>query len=186
LNLLTPLIAVCSDIGGWLLFDPLPTVTWLGVLTAAALLAAAAWAMAQRQRRLPIPALCLAAVALALGAQLLMLHHRVGAGVGLYLAAIGAIIAARFTRSQETVIQPVHDDDARQPFTRSEANLLLVICAAAVLFRFYGLNHLVDYFEGEVIGYAVGATNVPGMLLANVGASGSWAPLGLLSCSRTP
>jgi hypothetical protein len=46
--------------------------------------------------------------------------------------------------------------------------------------RFYALNRIPPYFEGELSPYMLGATNVKGILLANAGIDGPWAPLGFL------
>lgn len=57
---------------------------------------------------------------------------------------------------------------------------LSAVTVIAVVFRFYALNRVFNYFEGELSPYSVGATSLRGMLHANVGEGGPWAPLGYL------
>ena len=44
--------------------------------------------------------------------------------------------------------------------------------------RFRSLNSLHSFFDGELSPYMAGATNIKGIILANAGVNGPWAPLG--------
>jgi hypothetical protein len=74
---------------------------------------------------------------------------------------------------------PFGDQETRSP-TYREAATLFGISVIAVFFRYYALNRIVYYFEGELAPYMAGATSLEGMLLANIGWEGPWAPLGIL------
>lgn len=50
----------------------------------------------------------------------------------------------------------------------------------AIIFRIYALNRVSAFFEGELTPYFLGAIDWRGILLANAGVHGPWAPLGLL------
>jgi hypothetical protein len=57
---------------------------------------------------------------------------------------------------------------------------LVAIVVVGSFFRTYGLNHHTNIFEGELAPYSAGATSLSGMVYANRGFNGPWAPLGLL------
>lgn len=71
-------------------------------------------------------------------------------------------------------------DDRDQLFGHQDVLLLSVATLIAIILRFYGLNQITNVFEGELACYSAGATSLSGMLQANRGAGGPWAPLGLL------
>lgn len=58
--------------------------------------------------------------------------------------------------------------------------LLFFVVVVGSLFRTYGLNHHLNLFEGELAPYSAGGTSLSGMIYANRGYNGPWAPLGLL------
>jgi hypothetical protein len=66
------------------------------------------------------------------------------------------------------------------PPTWCEAVTFLAIAGIAVFFRYYALNRILDYFEGELACFMAAATDLRGMLLANIGWEGPWAPMGIL------
>lgn len=72
------------------------------------------------------------------------------------------------------------EDDRDQQFRSHDAWLLAGATLIAIILRFYGLNQVTNVFEGELACYSAGATSLSGMLQANRGAGGPWAPLGLL------
>ncbi len=66
------------------------------------------------------------------------------------------------------------------PLAVSDVALLAAPIAVAVVMRFYALNRVPRIFEGELSPFSLGATDWWGMWLANAGAGGPWAPLGML------
>ncbi len=65
-------------------------------------------------------------------------------------------------------------------FTIKDLTLLVAVFSAAVVLRLYALNHILNYFEGEISPYSAGATSLRGMWFANEGYHGPWSPLGIL------
>jgi len=57
---------------------------------------------------------------------------------------------------------------------------LLLTLLSGCYFRFRYLNQLNRSFDGEISPYMAGATNLKGIILANAGVNGPWAPLGYL------
>lgn len=65
-------------------------------------------------------------------------------------------------------------------FGRMEFWALFLIVIVGTLFRTYALNHHLNTFEGELAFYSAGATSPRGIIYANRGYAGPWAPLGIL------
>ncbi len=80
-------------------------------------------------------------------------------------------------RRRDTVVDPI-PEPVNSAFSVAECLGLFGITLIAIFFRFYGLNQIVNYFEGEISPYMVGATSLHGMLFANIGWNGPWSPLG--------
>jgi 4-amino-4-deoxy-L-arabinose transferase-like glycosyltransferase len=57
---------------------------------------------------------------------------------------------------------------------------LFLIVIIGTVFRTYALNHHLNTFEGELALYSAGATSPSGIIYANRGYAGPWAPLGIL------
>jgi hypothetical protein len=99
-------------------------------------------------------------------------------GTVLYLfAGIGIVAAWTVARPGDPIRAPV--EIPKRP-TATEWGFLAVVILLACVFHFYALNQLFNYFEGELSVYAAASTSLFGMLQANRGAWGPWAPLGLL------
>lgn len=62
----------------------------------------------------------------------------------------------------------------------TEGFCLLLVILVGIFFRVYAINHVTDYFEGELSPYSAGATSLKGMFVANRGLGGPWAPLGIM------
>jgi hypothetical protein len=177
LHLLGALVATASWIGEILLRRPIEALSAAAALLAA-LLAVLALIASRRssERGLHVPPLLLAA-ALAVAGQTLLVRGWTVPGGGLYvLAAIAAIIAARRMAKAGLALQP----GPTAAWSRAEGGGLLAVALVATVFRFFALNRVFDYFEGELSPYMVGATNLRGIVLANSGVHGPWAPLGFL------
>lgn len=102
---------------------------------------------------------------------------------GAALAALIGIVGSFLLRSP--VVGPSLSDDGgagseRPAFGLFECATLAGLTLGGIALRFYGLNRIADSFEGELSPYMVGATSLRGMLLANIGWHGPWAPLGIL------
>ncbi len=65
-------------------------------------------------------------------------------------------------------------------FTLLDFSLLLAVFCVAIVLRMYAINHLLNYFEGEISPYSAAGTSLVGMLYAHEGWWGPWAPLGYL------
>jgi hypothetical protein len=171
------LVGVAGRFGGVLLERPAAALAAAGAVLAS-LLVVAALEQARRASALPSHATwLLSSAALAVTGQLLIVQRRLPAG--LLLLGLGAIAAAVAGRRSLDATDP-----GRPPsppaWSMTESFQLLAILVGAAVFRFFALNRVVEYFEGELSPYMVGASDVPGMLYANAGNNGPWAPLGLL------
>jgi hypothetical protein len=98
-------------------------------------------------------------------------------GVSGYVSAFGLLLWS--------CIQPsaVGLDDLRaRPQRRSVVTfgVLFVAITIGAFFRVYALNQHLNLFEGELAPYSAGGTSLSGMIYANRGYNGPWAPLGLL------
>jgi len=179
LRFLGPLVRVIDEIGWLLLQDPPRWITWAGgVMAALAIIFGTFLWWRQRAdvvRHFP-PVLL--AVGLALCGQLFFLHGWWTIGVIFYAEAVMVVIVAHLV-GRRSGNEPIGDQPAGRP-TYWEAGSLLAIGAIAVFFRYYALNRMLYYFEGELSPFMAGATNLEGMLLANIGWQGPWAPMGLL------
>ena len=69
---------------------------------------------------------------------------------------------------------------ARPPLVFWEVLAFLAIFAVALLTRFYALNYLFDYFEGEETPFTMAGNDLKAMTLANMGDGGPWSPFGLI------
>jgi hypothetical protein len=68
----------------------------------------------------------------------------------------------------------------RQPITAWEVGAFVALFCIAVFVRFYGLNYLFDYFEGEESPFSGAGTDLKASALANMGDGGPWSPFGLI------
>ncbi|MBN8547758.1 MAG: glycosyltransferase family 39 protein [Deltaproteobacteria bacterium] len=92
----------------------------------------------------------------------------------LTLLGILVLTSLHFT----TEAQEASSQDSRSGIF--EITVLSLIVFAGALLRLYALNQVPDNFEGELTPFSIGATSIPGMVAANAGVGGPWAPLGLL------
>ncbi len=128
-----------------------------------------------RRRATPRRA-ALAVMALAGAAQLALLADWVAVGAAGW--AVAAVVAlAKRQRLAETLEA---DTANPTPWSAVDTACLVGIAAAAALLRTWALNTIPDSIDGELGGFWNGATNLCGILLANEGVGGAWAPLGLL------
>ncbi len=81
----------------------------------------------------------------------------------------------------ERPLSPVLNQGAlRAAFSVRDALLLFFVCLVGLFFRLYAINYIPDKFEGELACFSAGGTSLYGLLLANKGVAGPWAPLGIL------
>jgi hypothetical protein len=103
------------------------------------------------------------------------------AGAAVYVCAVVLVwLSSPPGASPDLVLPAAAPESGPRKLLRWEAWGLVGTIAIASMFRFVALNRVVNSFEGELSPFLVGATNVPGWLLANAGVGGPWAPLGLL------
>jgi hypothetical protein len=176
---LTPLVQVIDEAGWLLLQNPRLWVTWAGGVTAtlAIVFGSLLWWCRRTDVSRDFPPV-LVALGLAIIGQIFMFRWWLTLGVIFYAEAVMVPVAAHLME-RRVGNDPIGDRAAGPP-SYWEAATLLGIGVTAVFFRYYALNRVVYYFEGELASYMAGATNLGGMLLANIGWEGTWAPLGLL------
>lgn len=179
LEALTPVMWVADELGWWLLRDPLAWITWVGVVAAslAVVFGTLLWWRRRDGVAGDFPPVLLA-LGLALFGQILLLNGWIKAGVIVYVEAIFVVVVAHLMGRRGETDRTAYRGEG--PPTYPEAASLLAIGVVAVFFRYYALNRMLDFFEGELSTFMAGATSVQGMLLANIGWEGPWAPLGLL------
>jgi hypothetical protein len=94
-----------------------------------------------------------------------------------YAAAIACWALALSKRSSTE--PSIENLQAKKPFSKRDAALLIGIVLLALFFRIYAVNRILNTFEGELAPYAASATSLTGIFVANRGVQW-WAPLGLL------
>lgn len=178
LGVLRPVVEVADHVGAWLLQKPQPWLDRGGAVVAilAVIVGALLW---WRRREVAADAgPVMVALGIALIAQLFNLHGSFRLGAIGFAAAVAVIVVAHLTAPRTG--HEGFSEDGPGPPTWSEAATFLAIAGVAVFFRYYALNRILDFFEGELACYMAGATDLQGMLLANIGWEGPWAPMGLL------
>jgi len=173
LSALDPVVRPAARLGGLLLADPRPAVTWTALVAAAAMAVIAAWPRVTASGRW-----LAAAAAAAVVGQLALLWRSPLAGAAGYVAAVAMVLLARRGTGRPG-FAPLAEEPERI-VRGAEGAALLAIGVVAVVLRLYALDRVVWVFEGELSPYMVGAASWPGTLLANAGAGGPWAPLGFL------
>jgi hypothetical protein len=168
-----------DEIGWWLLQNPLALTTWCGSFAALLTIGFGAflWFRRGHDTNREVPAV-LISLGLACVGQLFFLHGWILIGVIFYGEAVMVVVVAHLVDRRVEAVP--HAEEIYGPPTWPEAAWFLVIGLVAVFLRFYALNWLLHIFEGELSPFMVGATNIEGMLLANIGWDGPWAPMGLL------
>lgn len=179
LGLLQPLVQVAGRIGRSFLVNP-PLWINRGVTACAVVLTVSGAVLWLRRRRATEAdvGLVLFALGLACAAQVLIFRGWFVTGAIVYVGSVAVIFGAYFVlrRSQAKFVSI----EGAGSLSYWEAAAFLAIALVAIVFRYYALNHLLDFFEGELASYMAGATDPRGMLLANIGWNGPWAPMGIL------
>lgn len=121
-------------------------------------------------------AVSIIAALLAVYGQLALATKEVSLGVGCYLAfAVTMLLYYIFGRNTHTP-----PEGSSKSVTTWELLLFVSIVTIAVFLRFYGLNYLFNYFEGEETPFTFAGSDLKGMTLANMGDDGPWSPFGLI------
>jgi hypothetical protein len=178
LGVLKPVVEVADSVGSWLMQNPQPWLTRGGVVVAILSIIFGALLWWRRRAVAADVGPILVALGIALIAQLCIFRGWFTVGAIGYAAAVAVIIVAHLTARRTG--HEVFSEDSVGPPTWFEAVAFLAIAAVAVFFRYYALNRVLDSFEGELACYMAGATDLQGMLLANIGWEGPWAPMGIL------
>lgn len=99
-------------------------------------------------------------------------------GAGLYVVALVFFVLGFRREDPMEAVAARRATEGR--FSPRDAVALAGVTVVALFFRLYAINHIPDIFEGELSFFSAGGTSFDGMFLANKGARGPWAPLGLL------
>jgi hypothetical protein len=179
LDVLRPTVKIVVSFGEWLLQDPQPWLTRVGALVAILALAVGGWLWRRRRDAEAIEfGPILIAVGLAFIAQLFIFHGRsVAGGLG-YTAAVAVVVVCSLAARRPA--RDLFAEERGAPLKWREAVVFLAIVGVAVFFRYYALNRILNFFEGELACFMAAATDLHGMLLANIGWDGPWAPMGIL------
>ena len=179
LRVLAPIVGRFGEVGLLLLADPLLWITWIcGVVaTLAVVYGVFLWWRRRTDVSQDFPPV-LVALGLALVGQIFLLRWWLTIGVIFYVEAVMVIVAAHLMGRRDG--NESIGGRAAGPPTYWEAATLLGIGVVAVVFRYFALNRVLYNFEGELAPFMAGATSLEGMLLANIGWEGPWAPLGFL------
>jgi hypothetical protein len=98
--------------------------------------------------------------------------------VGIYCYIACAILLLAYLLLRQTSFTP--GPASRQPITAWEVGIFIVIFTIAVLIRYYALNYLFDYFEGEEAPFTMAGSDFLAAARANMGDDGPWSPFGLI------
>jgi hypothetical protein len=121
-------------------------------------------------------ALSLVAALLAVYGQLSLVINRVTIGICCYSAFV-VVMITYYLIGKNTLSPP---EDSRKSVTTWELLLFTSLVTIAVFLRFYGLNYLFNYFEGEETPFTLAGSDLKAMTLANMGDGGPWSPFGLI------
>jgi hypothetical protein len=113
---------------------------------------------------------------LAVYGQLALSRNQVSLGVTCYCASAVSILIY-YLLGTNTLNPP---EGSKKSVTTWELSLFISIITIAVCLRFYGLNYLFNYFEGEETPFTIAGSDLKAMTLANMGDGGPWSPFGLL------
>lgn len=194
LDALTPIIAWISDLGRPFNEQGYPLFAYSGACVCTVLL------LMGLQLRSGVQNLLFACAIFAVGAQLLLIDStlvatlssllqlspttgsspdtRIILGSSCYvISALLFILASRRPTFPDPFSLAQHQ---RERFSAYDCVLLLAVFCVAVVIRMYALNHILNYFEGEMSPYSAAGTSLVGMLYAHEGWWGPWAPLGYL------
>jgi hypothetical protein len=139
-------------------------------LSGAALLSGAIW-----RRTVSSSNLCLTLAGIAaIYGQLAIAQHNNLHGAIAYGAAGLLLILFLVTPKRELPFE----SEPTQPLTWPESLVFLSIFVLALILRFYALNRILHFFEGELSPFAAAANDLRGMSRANIGLRGPWSPFG--------
>jgi hypothetical protein len=93
---------------------------------------------------------------------------------------VSALFVARAVRSRPDFLPKHSSQCSSEELSWIDFSILMAIFAVGLFFRTYALNQIAHGFDGELACYMAGATSLKGMLLANDGVQGPWAPMGIL------
>ncbi len=168
LDALAPLVMTAANAGAPLIANVRAAIlaTAASIAVFAALAAYHGW-----RRSRPEDALLAGVVLLAVAAEVSVVSSLTWLGV---MLITGAVLLGWFAAAPGEVVK----DDRH--FGWVDFAVLLAITCLAIAVRLFAINRLPADFEGELAPYYLGATALDGILPANAGAGGPWAPMGLL------
>lgn len=167
---LTPLASLGSELGTHLTTH-IDALFRYGILLIAVAFFATALISSRKEHQIQY---ALFVFALTTAAAWLLIFGPVSIGIACEVLALITACRAAY-RHQRTV-----PSSPSLPVDRFDLLVLFAISALAIFFRLYALNRIHNSFEGELTPYYLGATDLYGILLANAGKEGPWAPLGIL------
>lgn len=71
-------------------------------------------------------------------------------------------------------------EPSSEPIRLPEALCFVALFIVGITLRFYALNRIFNYFEGEETPFAIAGTDLGSMSLADVGYDGPWSPFGYI------
>ncbi len=179
LSFLTPVVTALEPFGAELVRNAHTIVPAAGLSLAAVLGTLFIGSLAARGNQ--SGAMILAGAAAVTAGEIALIESWAPRGVILLGVSVGVAALLWPSQSQSKVppgVTVVHRANFR--FSWGELFSLSAMTSIALVFRFYALNRVFNNFEGELSPYSAGATSLRGMLHANVGEAGPWAPLGYL------
>ncbi len=167
LDFLIPLISPLEKSSTLILKYVQETLLWVGGAT---LVIAAIWWRSISVARI---SLVLASIAAVYGQLAIALRNNLHGGSA-YAVAILLLLFFFISPQREAPFE-----QERPPsLTGLETFVFLGIFVLALILRFYALNRILHFFEGELSPFAAAANDGRGMSRANIGLRGPWSPFG--------
>lgn len=97
---------------------------------------------------------------------------------GLLCYGLAAILLLAVRRNNSPELPSAGEE--RPVLSLSESCVFLTFFVLATILRFYAINYLPDYFEGEESPFSMAGNDLVAMTRANLGDNGPWSPFGYL------
>ena len=176
LEALRPLVDTLLPWGKYIETNSRHLLRWSQHLLEALGVALLVSAVVMRKRRQACVFLLLLATLTAIHGQIgLVLSHFSQGIIGYCLAVV--LFVAYWIVGKNTYAEPRGESSS---FSWRDTALLFTLLIVSVFLRFYALNRIFDYFEGEETPFSAAGNDLRAMALANVGDHGPWSPFGYL------
>lgn len=136
----------------------------------------ATWTLIGRSRITSERTIFVLATLLAVYAQISLGLRDTTVGIACYCGCVGLMLIYCLIRKTSFSLSEFE----RPAVSKRELLFFVAIFNLALLLRFYALNYLFDYLEGEEAPFSMAVSDFHSAMLANMGDGGPWSPFGLI------